>query len=784
MNLSKIGSVKATATIFVYGRVQGVGFRPFIYRTATKFGLTGYVTNLRDATVKIVAEGPKKRIEQFLKELREEAPAVADIETVAVNWEPYKARFKRFRIKKSEYRVVAGESYLPPPDVGICDECINDVVRPRSRWRHYPFTCCSHCGPRYTAIYTLPYDRGRTNMADFPLCDQCNSEYKEPSDRRFHAQGICCPKCGPRMTLYSSDRKEVIASNPLEVAAKLIDEGHVVAVKGIGGIHIATKTTEDGPIIKLRERKGRKHQPLAIMSPDLKAVKSYAIVTAREEEVLTSWKKPIVILNKAPSYYLSDLVSPSLDTVGVMLPYTGIHLLLFQHTKEPALVMTSGNDPHVPMITSNEEAMNKLGRLADYLLLHNRRIVMRCDDSVLRVIDGKTAFIRRSRGYVPLPIDIPVVTNDLCIAVGAELRNSAAIAHKGRCCMTQYLGDVENLDTLNYMRGAIDHILSDVLGVTGDADVMACDLHPLYITSQYAAEESESRDITLVRVQHHHAHIASLMAESGVPPGQSVIGIACDGVGYGPDGTVWGGEVLQVDYGGYKRLGHLELQPMPGGDLCTKYPLRMLISTLANHLTLNEVRDITSRYIDAGLPHGDTELHIIYNQARKRKVLRTSSTGRILDAASALFGICLKRTYEGEPAMRLEALASTGKQKHDLGGEIISRNGKYVLNTTKMFQKMINLMKKSRKSDLASSFQGTLARGLADIVMYAVDDTGIDTVGVSGGVFVNRHITKTIREHLKREKPKVRFLMHRLVPPGDGGIAIGQSVISVTSRHS
>lgn len=779
----KRGLVEATATIYARGRVQGVGFRPFVYRTATNLGLTGYVTNLKDGTVKIVVEGDREEVKRFLEELKTRSPPMSEIDKVTLTWEPYKGLYKKFRIRRSEHKAVATLSFFPPPDIGICDECAGDVLQPSSRWYHYPFTCCSFCGPRFTAIYALPYDRCRTNMAEFPLCRRCKGEYNDPSNRRFHAQGTCCPLCGPQMALYTADGRRIEADDPFRVVGELIDEGFIVAIKGIGGIHLAAKTTEDGPIAKLRQRKRRKYQPFAIMSPDISVVKGYAVVTRREEGLLTSWRRPIVILQKSPDYYLSDLISPGLDTVGVMLPYTGIHLLLFQHTKEPALIMTSANEPHMPMVTTNREALRRLNGIADYLLLHNRKIAMRCDDSVLRVVDDRVTFIRRSRGFVLSTIDVPIRTRSLCVAFGAELRQSAAVLCDGKCCMTQFIGDVENIETLNYLQEATGHLLRRMLGITRDPDVISCDLHPRYITSWFAERLSSSKGIELVKVQHHFAHIASLMAEKMVGVGESIVGIVCDGVGYGPDGTIWGGEVLLASYDSYERLGHLALQPMPGGDLCTYYPLRMLIAILAPHLSLEEIRDVTLSYVRQGLPHGERELAIVYKQARKRDTLKTSSTGRVLDAASALFGICRKYTYEGEAAMRLEAVASAGRPRYRLGVEIVERNGKFIFNTSKLFLNSFNLLKKTKKikkEDLAASFQHSLAMGLAEMAVLASEKAGVNTVGVSGGVFVNRYITSTIHRYLKGRG--IRFSAHEIVPPGDGGIALGQSVIAVMSH--
>jgi len=763
--------------IRITGTVQGVGFRPFVYRSAVKHDLLGYVTNLEDATVEVTVEGEEKNIKQLIKTLKNEAPPVASIQSIQTSWQPYEKRFKKFEIKKSQKkRFFFG--FMIPPDIGICPECVEDILSPeKRRWNHYPFTCCAHCGPRFTAIYESPYDRVRTNMCDFPLCEKCHHEYEDPTNRRFHAQGICCPNCGPQITLYTPDSKKVRTDRPLQEAAKLLDEGYIVAIKGIGGIHIAAKTTDDHILETIRKRRRRPNQPFAIMSPGIDTIKTYAVISQEEEKLLTSWQKPIVLLRKSPNYYLSELVSPGLDTIGVMLPYTGIHLLLYQFVKEPALVMTSGNDPGLPMAITHEEAFKTLGRIVDYLLLHNREIVNRCDDSVLRVINGTPTFIRRSRGYVPSPIKIPVPNDEItALAVGAELRNTGAIIYKGNCYLTQHIGDTENLETLNHLEQSLRQ-LSNLLGTKGDVDVITCDLHPRYITSRLAQETSQKKSIPLVQVQHHHAHITSVMAENMVPPDQPVIGISMDGIGYGPDGAVWGGEILEATYQSYVRRGHLQLQPMPGGDLCTYYPVRMLISILSSALSEQEIRDITRSHVKKGLPHRQKEFSAIFKQLKSSTTPKTTSSGRLLDAIAAAMGICYERTYEGEPAMRLEVAANWGDpSKIRLKPEILHIDSNYVLDTSQLIHSIMT-SKHHRIVDICAAAQRAFAMGMAEMAVRAANDQGIRVIAISGGVAVNLKITREIEDYVRSHK--LHSIRHRMVPPGDGGISLGQAISGV-----
>ena len=761
------------AKITITGRVQGVGFRPFIYRMAVANNLNGYVINLGDAGVEIIVEGSDKDIKNFLKDVEQNSPEVSEIEDINIFYSNYSGKYNEFVIDKSKItgNLVSG---IYPPDISICSECLKDMNNKSSRWYEYPFTACAWCGPRFTSVISLPYDRERTHMSDFPMCPYCEKDYYNPIDRRFDAQGITCSICGPVMSLYDSSAKKIEVEDVFEETARYIKDGSIIAVKGIGGVHIASLANRDDVLEELRRRKDRKKQPYALMSPDLKCINLYATFSEIEEKYLTSWRKPIVLLKKKHRL-ISELVAPGLDTVGVMLPYTGIQTMIFKKLDEPALIMTSGNKRGLPMAITNEAAFKELKGIADYFLLHDRDIINRSDDSVLRIIDKQPAFIRRSRGYVPDPIKIPT-TKGISIALGAELRNSAAIATDDKVFMTQYLGDINTLENLEFEKNAIQNMI-DLLNITCNPDVIACDLHPDYMTSQYGGVISQEMDIPLIKSQHHHAHITSVMAEHNIVD-EEIIGIALDGAGYGQDGQIWGGEVLKTSYKSFERLGQLEYLPMPGGDLCAYYPYRMLIAGLTNSLSDEEIRDITKNHINHVLPHGEIELELILRQSRGKNIIKTSSFGRVLDSISALIGLTYYRSYEGEPAMRLEAFASELSDINIKFNTVISKkNKKYYLNTSNMLKYLINNKNTLKKEDIAAFGQKYLAEGISLMALKISEDTGINKFALSGGVFVNEFITKFIIMQIEDQKNTV--LRNVSVPPGDGGTALGQSITAL-----
>ena len=749
------------AEIKVSGIVQGVGFRPFIYRTAVKNGLVGYVRNRGDAVVEIVVEGKKDNVAQFLEDLREEKPTLAQIYNITTDYKAEEEGFNEFRIIKSSGEAELSGSVIPP-DVSICDECLRELRDPKNQRFNYFFITCTDCGPRYTITRELPYDRPNTTMQDFQMCDYCSREYGDPSNRRFHAQTVACPKCGPKAYLTSNTGEPVECEDSIREAGRLLEEGYVVAIKGNGGFHVATATTKADPLARLRRVKHRKQKPFAIMAPDLETVRSFAEVNPWEAKLLTSYRKPIVLLKKRGDYYLSELVSPELHSVGVMLPYTGLHAMLFDRVKEPAFVMTSANPPSEPIVTRNAEAIKKLGSTVDYFLLHNRTIAQRCDDSVVRFHKEDPCLIRRSRGYAPEPIQTKFVSDHCVLAVGGELNVTSCLLIGNNAFISQHIGDVENLETLRFMKNSIDHLTKLT---NSKVEVVACDLHPKFTTTKLAQELGRKLECPVVQVQHHHAHTAALMTEWNV---DEIVGITCDGFGYGSDGTAWGGEVLYCNREGFRRVGHLESQPMVGGDLATYYPLRMAAGILHRKMDVTEWVLSKSRY----LPHDKREAEVILKQLEKGSTPETTSCGRVLDAISAILGICYERTYEGEPAMKLESAALEGKDLLNLAPRF---NGK-VLDTTFLVHEVFTKKDSFSVADLACSAQSYLARGLAELAVREAERLNVKHVGFSGGVAYNEYITATIRKAV--EKEGFRFLVHHKIPAGDGGTSFGQAIVA------
>jgi hydrogenase maturation protein HypF len=764
------------AEIHITGRVQGVGFRPFIYRLAFRYGLRGYVVNLGDAGVEVVIEGFERSVKSFIDAIKIEAPIVSEITGIKVCYKPYRSRFSDFTIDNSK-SLSKSASGIFPPDIGICKECLIDIDNPRGRWFDYPFTACAWCGPRFTGIRALPYDRERTHMDVFPLCNNCKKEYKDSMDRRFDAQGITCNKCGPTMSLLDASGAKIEVVDVFAETAKLLIEENVVAIKGIGGFHLVTLATRDAPVSKLRSRKKRPYQPFALMSPNFEAIKCFADPNNYEINTLSSWRKPIVLI-KQRGKIISKLVAPGLDRVGVMLPYTGIQTILFKRLKEPALIMTSGNRTSLPMVITNDSAIKELSGISDYFLVHNREIFNRCDDSLIRVNEGRPVFIRRSRGYVPDPVEIPI-KKGIAYAFGSEQSNSAAVTLNGKYFQTQYLGDINNLETIEYERSAIDR-MRDLLKITCNPNVIGCDQHPDYMTSQLAEVISHETITPIIKSQHHHAHIVSVCAENNIRTEEEVIGLALDGSGFGSDGTIWGGEILLSNYYGYKRKGHLQQIPMPGGDLCSQNPYRMLISFLSLTMSDKEIRDITKNHVEKGLPQGFQELEIILKQVKTKNLIKTSSSGRYLDAVAALIGLTNYRTYEGEPAMRLESIAAKKIAKdNDIELEINLKNGLYVLKTDNILNYLTINQNKFKKSLIAALAQKYLVEGVSSMTCEIAKTEGINTIALSGGVTVNEYISKNIIKILRSSGLKV--LINQQLPPGDGGIALGQSCIALSA---
>jgi hydrogenase maturation protein HypF len=745
----------------VTGIVQGVGFRPFVYRTAVKNGLKGYVKNTGDACVEILLEGSEKAVSMFLRDLQEKKPPLARIHEVTVTELKGEDEYLEFKIQKSSDEKELSGSVIPP-DIAICNECLNELRDKNNPRCDYFFITCTDCGPRYTIIERLPYDRENTTMHNFHMCGFCQSEYRDPLNRRFHSQTVACQKCGPRVYLTNCRGEVIPHKDPIREAGKLLSQGFIVAVKGYGGFHVAASTTMDKPLMRLREAKHRRQKPFAIMARSLEAVKSFAQVSPWEAELLTSHTRPIVLLRKSENYYLSDLIAPGLHNVGVMLPYTGLHYMLFDLVDEPAFVMTSANPPNQPIVKEDSEALKTLGETADYFLFHNRHIAHRCDDSVIRLHGEKKVFIRRSRGYAPAPIILKEKAEKCVLALGGELSNTSCILQGNKAFISQHIGDVENVETMDFLKQASMHLIRLT---NSKVDVVACDLHPKFTTTKLAQDLAEENFWQSFQVQHHYAHLAALMAEHSL---EEVVGVCCDGYGYGLDGEAWGGEIILGSKNSleFKRLAHLERHPLIGGDLATRYPLRMAAGILYKHVDVEGWLNQNSHF----LPHGMEEARLIMRQLKSgRNIVQTTSCGRVLDAVAAVLKICHERTYEGEPAMKLESAASKGSDVLNLEPVIRGKN----LDTTRLLIEIFENRVKYDVKDLAFSAHAYLAKGLATLAIEAAFENGVKAVGFSGGVACNEIMTSMMRK--KVEASGLKFFVHEAIPPGDGGLSMGQA---------
>ena len=745
------------------GIVQGVGFRPFVYRTAVRNGLTGYVRNRGDAGVEILVEGTEQAVEAFKRDLHQKKPPLTQIYRLIKKELQGKNQYRGFLISKSSQDTELSGSVVPP-DAAICDECLAELRNPKDPRFDYFFISCTNCGPRFTIIERLPYDRENTTMREFPLCGYCQKEYNDPLDRRFHAQTIACPECGPMVQLSTKTGENVQTKDPIREAGRLLSEGFVLAVKGYGGFHIATSATGERPLLELRRAKHRRAKPFALMARSLEAAGTFAEVNSKERELLLSFARPILLLNKRKDYCLSDLVAPDLHNIGVMLPYTALHYMLFDHVDDLAFVMTSANPPNQPIVKDNAQASKSLGSTVDFFLFHNRKIAQRCDDSVIRLHRNRRAFARRSRGYAPAPIMLKKKSKVCVVSLGGELNNTVCILLGNKAFLSQHIGDVENLETQEFLNEATNHLIRLT---NSRIDAVACDLHPKFNTTRLATEIAEKNSWNLVKVQHHHAHVAGLMAEHNV---EEMVGIACDGYGYGADGQAWGGEILFCRNGSteFKRLGHLEPQPLVGGDVATRYPLRLAVGILNKRVDTRQWLTQNSSH----LPHGEPEVDIILQQLRNPSELTgTTSCGRVLDAIAAVLDVCYERTYEGEPAMKLESIAIGGRDALKMK-PIITND---VLDTTRLVQAIFENKNSLSAKDLAYSAHKYLAEGLGLSAVESAKRNGVQFIGLTGGAACNGILTRIMRGTV--ESAGLKFLVHETVPPGDGGVSFGQAVV-------
>ena len=749
----------------VYGIVQGVGFRPFIYRIASDNGLSGWVRNT-SGNVEINIEGKEEALNVFFKQLETEAPPISYIEDIRITRQSV-VGYEGFKIEISQAQ--EGRYQLVSPDISTCTACLAEIMNPYDRRYRYPFTNCTNCGPRFTIIKEIPYDRSRTTMAGFRMCPQCQQEYDEPSNRRFHAQPNACPVCGPHLKL--ADRKGNViteSDGAMTLACKLLLEGNIIAIKGLGGYLLACDATNDKAVALLRKRKQRPAKPLAVMFASLEEARKHCHISNEEAELLLAPQSPILLVRWRENSDLSKLVAPNLKYQGVMLPYTPLHHILLKETAIP-LVMTSGNLSEEPIAKDNNEALHRLGNIADYFLLHNRDIYVRYDDSVVMVV-GKPQIIRRARGYSPSPIHLPYKSRRI-LACGGELKNTFCLARDEYAFISQHIADMENLETLEHFSNTIE-LYKKLFSI--EPEVIAHDLHPDYLSTNYAREIVRANaEVKIYPVQHHHAHIVSCMVENRVD--EPVIGVAFDGTGYGSDGCIWGGELLVADYKGFERLGHLEYMPLPGGDTAIKKPYRTAASYIYSLLGKESLESLS--FIQ-GVDR--QELAILEQQIDKGiNTPLTSSCGRLFDAVSALIGIRSEIDYEAQAAIELEMAAMDADQSYvnSYPFVVVKENGIYSICFGETLYAIISDLKKGvSESEIAYRFHLTVAQMITDVCCRISKSTGISRIALSGGVFQNRLLLKLTLCMLARSKFDV--LTHGRVPTNDACISLGQAVIA------
>jgi hydrogenase maturation protein HypF len=746
--------------IEVIGIVQGVGFRPHVYRLAEGRGLKGNIANTA-VGVAIEVEGPGDEVEDFLARLPLEAPPLARILETQVRELPCQEE-SVFRILPS--RDAGQREALIVSDVAVCDHCLRELFDPHDRRFEYPFINCTHCGPRYTIVRDIPYDRPQTAMAAFPLCGDCQREYEAVQDRRFHAQAIACPTCGPQIEILDRDGERVPTSDPIAAAVEQLRSGAVVAVKGLGGFHLAVNATDAAAVARLRERKRRVEKPFAVMLPDLETIEEFCAVDPVSREVLRGPERPILLLRRRPSISVAEEVAPFNCYLGVLLPYTPLHHLLFRRGGFRALVMTSGNLSEEPIAIGNDEAVRRLRDLADSFLVHNRDILVRCDDSVCRVAAGRPRQVRRARGYVPAPLllgeEVPPI-----LAVGGELKNTVCLTRGRFAFVSHHIGDLENAETYAFFEQTIDH-LRQLLGV--DPCIVAYDLHPDYLSTRWARAQT---DVERVGVQHHHAHIAACMAEHRLEG--RVIGFALDGTGYGTDGRIWGGEVLTADYAGFERVAHLAYVSMPGGAAAIREPWRMAVSYLVEHfgeafldLPLDFVKRLDRRRTEVLLRMIERGIHSPL----------TSSCGRLFDAVSALVGIRHEVNYEAQAAIELEMAGEAGPgEAYPL--DLLPAGEGWQIQTGPLFTALTRDLRDGVPvGEVSSRFHRGLVKILGRVAGLVRERRGLNRVCLSGGSFQNLHLFEGLRTLLEAEGFEV--FTHAEVPCGDGGLSLGQALVA------
>ena len=744
--------------IRVDGIVQGVGFRPFVSGLAQRLGLAGSIVNDLHG-VAIEVEGSIANIGEFRARLVSDAPPLALIHNVVSEPIPIANR-SVFEILASH---AEGErDVLISPDIATCDDCIREIFDPLDRRYRYPFTNCTNCGPRFTVVRGVPYDRSRTTMAEFPMCADCAREYRDPSDRRFHAEPVCCPACGPSVRLI--DRNGIAqAGDPIRKAAELLRSGKVVAVKGLGGYHLAALASDENAVKQLRSRKHREDKPFAVMAPNLESARGLATIDELEQRALSSPRRPVVLLNRRTDAALGHSVAPSNRYIGVMLPYTPLHHLLCQSVKAP-IVFTSGNVSDEPIAYADDDAARRLSPIADAFLIHNRQIHIRTDDSVVRVSRGREVPQRRSRGYAPQPIELPFEARRPILACGAELKNTFCVAKRQHAFVSHHIGDLENFETLRSFREGIDHFRR-LFGIT--PEVVAFDLHPEYLSTKYALD---LKGVEFVGVQHHHAHIAACLADNGEQG--PAIGVAFDGLGFGLDGTIWGGEFLIADLAKFERVGHLEAVPMPGGTAAIKQPWRMAASYLRKAYSESENFPEHLKVVERNANQWPPITALIKSGINSPL---TSSAGRLFDAVAAILSVRDCINYEGQAAVELEQLAAVGE---DGAYEVaVPAAIPFEFHGAALVRAVVDDLRTGTSADVvAARFHNSISMMIVKACAAIRIIRGLDLVALSGGVFQNQLLLRRTVRLL--EEAGFRVLTHRHVPTNDAGISFGQVAIA------
>ena len=755
--------------VLVCGVVQGVGFRPFVYRLAFEEGLAGFIGNDTDG-VTIEVEGPEERVEAFLDRLRAEAPPLARIDSIVAR--------DVTAIGEVGFRIVASEVLGPvstgiPADAATCRDCLRELLDPEDRRYGYPFLNCTNCGPRFTITRRIPYDRPQTSMARFKMCAACEAEYDDPLSRRFHAQPNACWDCGPRVWLVGADGSALSADNPVAATIDRLVAGQIMAIKGVGGFHLSVDATNQAAVMRLRERKHRYGKPLAVMVQDVEAAREVCTLTAAEEALLQTVARPIVLARKRDGGGIAEGVAPGIPWLGVFLPYAPLQHLLFADGRLRALVMTSANLSEEPIAIDNDEALARLGAIADAFLMHDREILQRCDDSVAAVVDGTPQLIRRARGFVPLGVELPLDAPPL-LAVGGHLKNVFALARGRRVYQSQHLGDLENLTGLEFFKESLDHLMRTF---EIEPETVVHDLHPGYLSTEWAKEWARERGLPLIAVQHHHAHVAGCMAEHGL---REAIGLTLDGTGYGTDGRIWGGEVLIARLDGFERFAHLEYVAMPGGDAAVREPWRMAFAALRA-----ADFDVESEQIVKLLGAQASEVRVLRRMVERGiNSPMTSSLGRLFDAVAA---VVLNRRvvdYEAQAAIELEGIAVDEPDRFEQGDYVPELHeaeegsgSAAVIRTGKMWKAVLeDLWRGVPASRISARFHAGIAEGFINVAGNARIESGINQVAMSGGCMHNRRLARLLRVGLEAQGFQV--FQHAQVSPGDGGLSYGQVAVA------